>query len=154
MIERLRTEVGETRTEVDQLAYKLLELSSGVPNSFAINGGMGGGQFGPWFGRWNDVGRHGRGHRRRNEVTAGSGTGPAPAPARAQIVRRGETWPGAKVDVNALLQILALCTAFSATVTGVGGYFAVKVVMERSRNSRPPVGALLIIPVLPLGLVR
>ena len=50
MIERLRTEVGETRTEVDQLAYKLLELSSGVPNSFAINGGMGGGQFGPWFG--------------------------------------------------------------------------------------------------------
>jgi hypothetical protein len=43
MIERMRAEVDETRTEVDDLAYKLLELSSGVPASFQ---GMGG----PWFG--------------------------------------------------------------------------------------------------------
>ena len=49
MIERLRAEVDETRTEVDQLAYKLLELSAGIPASFqGMGGGMGGG-YGQWF---------------------------------------------------------------------------------------------------------
>ena len=47
MIDRLRTEVEETRTEVDQLAYKLLELRAGIPASFQ---GFGGGMGGPWFG--------------------------------------------------------------------------------------------------------
>jgi hypothetical protein len=54
MIERLRAEVEETRAEVDQLAYKLLELREGIPNSFqGFGGGMGGGMGGmntPWFG--------------------------------------------------------------------------------------------------------
>jgi hypothetical protein len=59
MIERLRDEVEETRTEVDQLAYKLLELRAGVPISRQAFGGMGGGMGGmgggigignPWFG--------------------------------------------------------------------------------------------------------
>jgi hypothetical protein len=54
MIERVRAEVEETRAEVDQLAYKLLELRAGVPVSqqaFGM-GGMGGGiGMGiPWFG--------------------------------------------------------------------------------------------------------
>lgn len=50
MINRLRTEVDETRAEVDQLAYKLLELSAGVPSSFqGMRGGMMGGD-GQWFG--------------------------------------------------------------------------------------------------------
>jgi chorismate mutase len=54
MIERLRAEVDETRSEVDQLAYKLLELSAGIPASFhgmggGMMGGMGGGN-GQWFG--------------------------------------------------------------------------------------------------------
>jgi chorismate mutase len=55
MIERLRTEVDETRAEVDLLAYKLLELSAGIPASFhgmggGMMGGMGGGYGGQWFG--------------------------------------------------------------------------------------------------------
>jgi hypothetical protein len=52
MIDRLRTEVEETRTEVDQLAYKLLELRAGIPASFqGFGGGMGlGAMGGPWFG--------------------------------------------------------------------------------------------------------
>ena len=72
MIVKLREEVDETRAEVDQLAYTLLELRSGVPASYraiigaggGIGGGMGGGmggmgggmgpgmrfEFGPWFG--------------------------------------------------------------------------------------------------------
>jgi chorismate mutase len=52
MIDRLRTEVEETRAEVDQLAYKLLELRAGIPASFqGFGGGMGGGPMGgPWFG--------------------------------------------------------------------------------------------------------
>jgi hypothetical protein len=55
MIERLRAEVEETRAEVDQLAYKLLELREGVPASLqGFGGGMGGrmaGRMGiPWFG--------------------------------------------------------------------------------------------------------
>ena len=54
MIERLRAEVDETRSEVDQLAYKLLELGSGVPTSFqGMGGGMMGGMGGAyrqWFG--------------------------------------------------------------------------------------------------------
>ncbi len=58
MIERLRAEVDETRTDVDQLAYKLLELGSGLPTSFqgmggGMMGGMGGGMGGAhrqWFG--------------------------------------------------------------------------------------------------------
>ena len=33
MVDRLRAEVEETRTEIDQLAYQLLELRSGVPAS-------------------------------------------------------------------------------------------------------------------------
>jgi predicted RNase H-like nuclease (RuvC/YqgF family) len=48
MIERLRAEVEETRTEVDQLAYKLLELRAGVPVSHQGFGGMVVGV--PWFG--------------------------------------------------------------------------------------------------------
>ena len=53
MIERLRTEVEETRAEVDHLAYKLLELRAGIPVSFQGFGGMGGiggGTGVPWFG--------------------------------------------------------------------------------------------------------
>ncbi len=51
MIERLRAEVEETRAEVDQLAYKLLELREGIPASFhGFGGGMGGGMGDPWFG--------------------------------------------------------------------------------------------------------
>ena len=53
MIERLREEVDETRAEVDQLAYKLLELREGIPASFQVFGGMSGGVGGmgmPWFG--------------------------------------------------------------------------------------------------------
>ena len=50
-IERLRAQVDETRTEVDQLAYNLLELGSGVPTSAQGVAGMNGQyQFGPWFG--------------------------------------------------------------------------------------------------------
>ena len=41
MIERLREEVDETRAEVDQLAYRLLELRAGIPSSFQGFGGMG-----------------------------------------------------------------------------------------------------------------
>jgi hypothetical protein len=48
MIERLREEVDETRAEVDQLAYKLLELREGIPASHQVFGGMGGGM--NWFG--------------------------------------------------------------------------------------------------------
>ena len=48
MIEGLRAEVEETRTEVNQLAYKLLELRAGVPIS---NQGFAGMDMGvPWFG--------------------------------------------------------------------------------------------------------
>ena len=54
MIERLRAEVEETRAEVDQLAYKLLELSEGITaprRGFGGMGGMmGGGNGVPWFG--------------------------------------------------------------------------------------------------------
>jgi len=63
MVDRLRAEIEETRTEVDQLAYQLLELRSGVPASYQAFGGMGGGMggmgggmggmglpYGPWFG--------------------------------------------------------------------------------------------------------
>jgi hypothetical protein len=61
MIVRLRAEVDETRDEVDQLAYKLLELNAGIPASFQgmggmMGGGMGGmmggmgGAYGQWFG--------------------------------------------------------------------------------------------------------
>jgi hypothetical protein len=50
MTERLRAEVEETRSEVDQLAFKLLELSAGVPASFQGMGGMGGMNGGQWFG--------------------------------------------------------------------------------------------------------
>jgi hypothetical protein len=50
MIERLRDEVEETRAEVDQLAYKLLELREGIPASFQVFGGMGGGMGMTWFG--------------------------------------------------------------------------------------------------------
>ena len=46
MIERLRAEVEETRTEVDGLVYKLLELRAGVPASYQGFGGMGGGMGG------------------------------------------------------------------------------------------------------------
>ena len=58
MIERLRAEVEETRTEVDTLVYKLLELRAGVAASYQGFGGMGGGMggmmgggmAGSWFG--------------------------------------------------------------------------------------------------------
>jgi hypothetical protein len=71
MIARLREEVDGTRIEVDQLAYTLLELGSGITRPFLRMGGMGGGMggmgggmggmgggmggmgggpFGPWFG--------------------------------------------------------------------------------------------------------
>jgi hypothetical protein len=49
-IERLRAEVEETRAEVDQLAYKLLELRAGIPASYQGFGGMVGGMSSPWFG--------------------------------------------------------------------------------------------------------
>jgi predicted RNase H-like nuclease (RuvC/YqgF family) len=66
MIERLRDEVDETRAEVDQLAYKLLELREGIPASFqGFGGGMGGGMAGrmgiPWFG---SIGMQGMGGMR------------------------------------------------------------------------------------------
>jgi hypothetical protein len=48
MIERLRTEVDETRTEVEKFACKLLELSEGIPASYEGMGGFGGN--GRWFG--------------------------------------------------------------------------------------------------------
>ncbi len=61
MIARLRAEVEETRTEVDTLVYKLLELRAGIPVSTGGMGGggmggggmggmMGGGMPGSWFG--------------------------------------------------------------------------------------------------------
>jgi hypothetical protein len=54
MIERLRAEVEETRTEVDTLVYNLLELRAGIPSSYQGFGGMGGmmggGMAGSWFG--------------------------------------------------------------------------------------------------------
>jgi hypothetical protein len=58
MIERLRADVEETRTEVDTLVYKLLELRAGIPASYGGFGGMGGGMggmmgdgmAGSWFG--------------------------------------------------------------------------------------------------------
>jgi hypothetical protein len=50
MIVRLRAEVDETRDEVDQLAYKLLELNAGIPASFQGMGGGMGGAYGQWFG--------------------------------------------------------------------------------------------------------
>jgi hypothetical protein len=51
MIERLRAEVEETRAEVDQLVYKLLELREGIPVSYPMfGGGMGSGMGMPWFG--------------------------------------------------------------------------------------------------------
>jgi hypothetical protein len=55
MIERLRLEVDETRAEVDQLAYNLLELGSGVTDSFQpIGGGLTGGMVAP-YSRWFDT---------------------------------------------------------------------------------------------------
>ena len=58
MIERLRADVEETRTEVDTLVYRLLELRAGVPASYhgfggmggGMGGRMGGGMAGSWFG--------------------------------------------------------------------------------------------------------
>jgi hypothetical protein len=50
MIERLRAEVEETRAEVDQLAYKLLELREGIPASTPGFRGMGSATGGNWFG--------------------------------------------------------------------------------------------------------
>jgi hypothetical protein len=53
MVGRLRGEVEATRAEVDQLAYKLLELRAGVtasPGGFGGMGGMGYGASGTWFG--------------------------------------------------------------------------------------------------------
>ncbi len=62
MIELLRAEVEETRTEVDTLVYKLLELRAGIPASYvrfggkgggmggALGGMMEGGMAGSWFG--------------------------------------------------------------------------------------------------------
>jgi hypothetical protein len=52
MIARLRTEVDETRADVDQLACKLLELNEGIPSSSQGMGGMMGGFAGngQWFG--------------------------------------------------------------------------------------------------------
>ncbi len=53
LAQRLRIEVEQTRTEVDELAYKLLELRQGIPNS---RDGFGGGMMGmggmnrEWFG--------------------------------------------------------------------------------------------------------
>ena len=45
MIERLRAEVEETRVEVDELVYNLLELKAGMPATVqGMSGGMGGGQ--------------------------------------------------------------------------------------------------------------
>jgi hypothetical protein len=48
MIERLRTEVDETRAEVEQLACKLLVLNEGIPASYQGMAGFGGS--GQWFG--------------------------------------------------------------------------------------------------------
>jgi chorismate mutase len=50
MIDRLRTEVEETRAEVDELAYKLLELRAGIPVSSQGTGGGMGGSTNVWFG--------------------------------------------------------------------------------------------------------
>jgi hypothetical protein len=57
MIKELRADAEETRTEVDQLAYMLLELRAGIVNPYqrGFGGGMGGGMGGggpidPWFG--------------------------------------------------------------------------------------------------------
>jgi hypothetical protein len=61
MIERLRAEVEETRAEVDQLAYKLLELREGIPTSFQGYMGMAGGMGGQWFG---SIGMQGMGGMR------------------------------------------------------------------------------------------
>jgi hypothetical protein len=53
-IDQGRKEVEETRTEVDTLVYKLLELRAGIPASYGGFGGMGGmmggGMAGSWFG--------------------------------------------------------------------------------------------------------
>jgi hypothetical protein len=49
MIQRLRAEVEQTRAEVDQLAYKLLELREGIPASSQGFMGMGG-NGDHWFG--------------------------------------------------------------------------------------------------------
>ena len=51
IIKGLREQVEETLDEVDQLAYKLLELQAGVPSSFQGFGGgmMMGGLNGSWF---------------------------------------------------------------------------------------------------------
>jgi hypothetical protein len=64
MIERLREEVEATRAEVDQLAYRLLNLRAGVPDSYmpmggmagGMGGGMGGGFRGTWFGSIGTIG--------------------------------------------------------------------------------------------------
>ncbi|MFI5459110.1 MAG: hypothetical protein ACHRXM_27085 [Isosphaerales bacterium] len=54
LIERLRSDVEQTRIEVDQMAYHLLELRAGISASYQGFGGMGGGMGGgirvPWFG--------------------------------------------------------------------------------------------------------
>lgn len=59
MIERLRAEVEETRAEVDQLVYKLLELREGIPASTypMMGGGMWRGM--PWFGTMGTQGMGG-----------------------------------------------------------------------------------------------
>jgi hypothetical protein len=44
MVDRLRAEIDETHAEIDQLAYHLLELRSGVPTWNPRFGGMGGGR--------------------------------------------------------------------------------------------------------------
>ncbi len=59
-IERLRLDVDETRTEIDQLAYTLLELRVGIPSSVQIYGGMGGVAV-PWFGSIEMQGQGGMG---------------------------------------------------------------------------------------------
>ena len=53
MIERLRAEVDDTRAEVDELAYKLLELRAGIPIS---PHGMGPNTTGIWFGSMGTLG--------------------------------------------------------------------------------------------------
>jgi hypothetical protein len=73
-IERLRDEVDATRAEVDQLAYRLLNLRAGVPDSYmpmggmvgmgggmggGVAGGMGGGFGGNWFGSIGTTGSGG-----------------------------------------------------------------------------------------------
>ena len=66
MVKRLREEVEETRAEVDQLAYRLLELRSGIPSSAQGFGGMGpvgwmNGVYSPWFGSIGQQGMGGMG---------------------------------------------------------------------------------------------